>query len=70
MFVTVDRFIALVREYPEVGERLAAAGSREERAAIVAEFGVELPDDDALRARLAEMNDLDGIAGGAASVLY
>ncbi|MFM8858262.1 MAG: hypothetical protein ACKOIA_12220 [Acidimicrobiia bacterium] len=53
-------------EDPELRQRLVDAGSNEELAAMVAEFGIELPTKDEVEARIAESQAMSDVDGGAA----
>ena len=66
--MSVDQFLELMVEDPELRQQMVDADSREDRAAMVAVYGIELPTEDEVTARVAElkeMSDVDGGAGGA-----
>ncbi|MFM8861782.1 MAG: Nif11-like leader peptide family natural product precursor [Acidimicrobiia bacterium] len=63
--MSVDRFLELMVEDPELRQRLVDAGSDEERAAMVAELGIELPTKDEVEARIAELQAMSDVDGGA-----
>ena len=62
--MSVDRFIQLMVEDPELRQRLSDAGSNGERAAMVAEFGIEVPTKDEVTARIAELQAMSDVEGG------
>ena len=62
--MSVDRFLELMVEDPELRQRLVDAGSNEERAAMVAEHGIELPTKDEVEARIAELQAISDADGG------
>ena len=61
--MSVDRFLELMED-PELRQRLVDAGSDEERAAMVAEHGIELPTKDEVEARIAELQAMSDVDGG------
>ena len=62
--MSVDRFIQLMVEDPELRQRLSDAGSNGERAAMVAEFGIEIPTEAQVTARVAELQEMRDVDGG------
>ena len=62
--MSVDQFIQLMVEDTELRQRLSDAGSNEERAAMVAEFGIEVPTRDEVTARIAELQAMSDVEGG------
>ncbi|MFM8858261.1 MAG: Nif11-like leader peptide family natural product precursor [Acidimicrobiia bacterium] len=62
--MSVDQFLQLMLEDPEFRQRLVDAGSNEERAAMVAEHGIELPTKDEVEARIAELQAMSDVDGG------
>ena len=62
--MSVDQFIQLMVEDPELRQRLSDAGSNDERAAMVAEHGIELPTEAQVTARVAELQEMADIEGG------
>ena len=62
--MSVDRFLELMED-PELRQRLVDAGSDEERAAMVAEHGIELPTKDEVESRIAELQEMSDVDGGA-----
>jgi hypothetical protein len=63
--MSVDQFLQLIVEDPELRQRLVDAGSNEERAAIGAEIGIEVPSRDEVTARIAELQAMADVEGGA-----
>jgi len=61
--MALDPVIALIKDDPDLMHRLIDAGSREERAAILAEYGVEVPDPEHVKAKMTE---LMAVSGGSA----
>jgi len=62
--MSVDQFIQLMVEDPELRQRLVDAGSNDERAAMVAEHGIEIPTQAQVTARIAELQEMADIDGG------
>ena len=62
--MSVDQFIQLMVEDPELRQRLVDAGSNDERAAMVAEFSIEIPTEAQVTARIAELEEMADIDGG------
>jgi len=61
--MALDPVIALIKDDPDLMHRLVDAGSPEERAAILAEYGVEVPDPEHVKAKMTELLAVSG--GGA-----
>jgi len=59
--MAMDPVITLIKDDPELMHRLMDAGTREERAAILAEFGVAIPEGEHVKAKMA---DLMAVSGG------
>ena len=62
--MSVDQFLQLIVEDPELRQRLVDAGSNDERAAIGAEIGIEVPTSDEVTARIAELQAMTDVEGG------
>jgi len=62
--MALDPVIALIKDDPDLMHRLVEAGSREERAAILAEYGVELPDPEHVKAKMTELMAVSGGGDG------
>jgi hypothetical protein len=62
--MSVDQFLHLMTENPELRQRLVDADSNEDRRAMVAEYGIELPTMDAVAARIAELEEMSAVDGG------
>ena len=62
--MSVDQFIQLMVEDPELRQRLLDAGSNDERAAMVAEFSIEIPTEAQVTARIAELQEMRDVDGG------
>ena len=62
--MSVDQFLHLMTENPELRQRLVDADSNEDRRAMVAEYGIEIPTMDAVTARIAELEEMSAVDGG------
>ena len=62
--MSVDQFIQLMVEDPELRQRLVDAGSNDDRAAMVAGHGIELPTEAQVTARVAELQEMRDVDGG------
>jgi len=58
--MALDPVIALIKDDPDLMHRLIDAGSREERAAILAEYGVVVPDPEHVKAKMTELMAVSG----------
>ena len=63
--MTLNPVIALIKDDPDMMHRLIDAGSREERAAILKELGVALPEAEHAKAKWTELMAISGGAGTA-----
>jgi len=63
--MALDPVITLIKDDPELMHRLMDAGSREERAAILAEFGVAIPDPEHVKAKMTALMAVTGGKGTA-----
>jgi len=66
--MSIAPVIQLVKDDPELMHRLLDAGSREERAAILTDLGVAMPDRQQLKATLTDLMAVTG--GGAAAKVF
>ena len=66
--MTMDPVIALIKDDPDLMHRLIDAGSREERAAILKELGVALPEAEHAKAKWTELMAISGGAGTATGI--
>ena len=62
--MSVDQFLELMVEDPELRQRLVDAGSNDERTKMVAEHGIEIPTQAQVTARIAELQEMADIDGG------
>lgn len=67
--MSVDQFVQLMAQDPELRQRLIDAASNEERAAMLAEQGIELPTNAQVEARIAELKEMVDVDGGSGEMI-